>query len=156
MSLVRALCLMTCLRLSIRTRLELPIDETWRVTAMTAPLLLTLPRRPRTLVLALTLMVEAALLTTRTDGLLVSVWVSDRCRPRLLDRFMLCLFMMALQFRGTDSTKPLVLVTRVTPWTHWLLSLVSVLKLTPLLTALENRKALRVMTYIRECKAVSG
>lgn len=126
------------------TPLSCLIAETWRVTSRAAPFVWSPPRPLRTTPLASALIVEMELLRTRTGVLPSRVWVTETCRPRLLDIAMLCLFRMALQLLPKLMTPLCILVTSVVCLTL-LGAVLLILKVTPRVTALENRKPLRGM-----------
>lgn len=90
----------TWLFLTIMTWLVLRIEETCRVTTTPAARGRHAVRLVWTPVLAPALMVSAELLRTRIPGRCSRVWVTYRCRPRLLEMPELFRLTQALQFLG--------------------------------------------------------
>ncbi len=101
----------TRLLLTIRTRLVLRIEVICRVTTTPAALGTKDPKLVWTRVLAPALMVSAELLRTRTPGPPSRVWVTYRCRPRLLEMPALFRLTRALQFVGKVRMNLLVRVS---------------------------------------------
>lgn len=124
------------------TLLVRPTAERWRVTTTAAWLCVSLLSDLRIVLLSLPLKVSAVLLKTRTPGPPRNMCVTVMCRPRLFERWSLCLFMIALQFRGSDLTKVLTPVWWVVLVTLFV-AVFGSLQVTPLLTALLNRHILR-------------
>lgn len=151
-SLVRALCLMTPFRLTIRTRLVPLTADKWRVTIKAAwfPTMRLSVVRTRCLDLALS--VEAVLLRTSNGVPPSRVWVTVRCRCRLLESSMLPLLIRALRFLGNRVTKLTVQVLPVVPLTLLCGVLVKLLQVTPPVMALSNSAMRRAIRVTRPCR----
>lgn len=152
---MRAFPFISSLLLSIRTRPVRRMAETCRVMTTIAVPLALLPSVWCRAILAPQLRVEKSLLNRQTPGLPVTVWVTESCRPRLLDIPELFRVTGSVQFLGPVLTNLAVRVTEVVPPTFVLATRV-LLNPRPSLTALSNRMFPRGIQFKRSRSRLRG
>lgn len=131
------------------------IAETCRVMTTMAVLLALVPRVWCRAMLAPQLRVEKSLLNRQTCGVPVTVCVTERCRPRLLEMPELFRVTGSLQFLGPVLTNLVVRVTVVVPPTLVLATRL-LLNPRPSVTSLSNRTFPRGIQFSRSRSALRG
>lgn len=110
----------------------------------------------RTQHLDLPLKVSAVLLNTKTGVLPNSVWVTDKCRCRLLDNRRFLVLTLSRQLPGTPITKLRVKVLPVVCLIRVRAPPVKLLQVTPPNIAAPNSIIRRPITVTRVCKSLKA